>query len=279
MSAPSSPVIPDMFINTRTGLSLTGVADSLGPLTDLAGTWIGNGFTLISLLDFDPAPPSTGPRPFRLKLNTTVEVLEFTPIGGAVPNRGSTGQLDINIFGLRYLLRNADVVTNQPLHIEPGFWLNVPPTTVPAGGATVVCQGTISHGNSMLALGTSLTVPSGPQIDAVDSTSIKNPATSSPLGSGYLAPFDDPPLPPGFKLPFVKNLNLALEGGMTSKETLCQRAMGLRFVAGRPPRCCATPRETKSWFMTEPMNSTPSGCSAPRQGWPPSASAAVTRSP
>lgn len=211
MSAPSSPVIPDMFINTRPGLSLTGVADSLGPLTDLAGTWIGNGFTLISLPDFDPNPPSTGPKPFRLKLNTTVEVLEFTPIGGAVPNRGSTGQLDINIFGLRYLQRIADAVTNQPLHIEPGFWLNVPPTTVPAGAATVVRQGTIPHGNSMLALGTSLTVPSGPQIDAVDSTPTKNPATPPPLGSGYLAPFDNPPLPPGFKLPFVKNLNLALE--------------------------------------------------------------------
>jgi hypothetical protein len=62
-------------------------------------------------------------------------------VGGAVPNRGSDGQLDISIFGLSYLQRIADAVTNEALHIEPGFWLNVPPTTVPAGAATVVRQG------------------------------------------------------------------------------------------------------------------------------------------
>jgi hypothetical protein len=211
MSAPPSPAVPDIPINTRPGLPLASVAGSLGPLADLAGTWIGTGFTLISLPDFDPNPPSTGPKPFRLKLNSTVEVLEFTPIGGAVPNRGSEGQLDIDIFGLRYLQRIADAVTNQPLHIEPGFWLNVPPTTVPVGDATVVRQGTIPHGNSLLAVGTSLTVPSGPRIGVVDSTPTNNPNVPPPLGHGYLAPFDNPPLPPGFKLPFVKNLNLALD--------------------------------------------------------------------
>ena len=31
------------------------------------------------------------------------------------------------------------------------------------------------------------------------------------LGLPYLQPFQNPPLPPGFKLPFVKNLNLALQ--------------------------------------------------------------------
>jgi hypothetical protein len=197
-------------INSRPGLPLTEVAQTLGPLTDLAGTWIGTGFTLISLPDFDPNPPSTGPKPFRLKLNSTVEILEFTPIGGKVPNRGSTGQLDINIFGLRYLQRIADAVTDEALHIEPGFWLNVPATTVPASPATVVRQGTIPHGTSLLAAGTPLTVPSGPRIDAVDSTPTKNPDTSPPLAPGYFTPFVDPGLPRGFKPPFVKNLNAAL---------------------------------------------------------------------
>ena len=225
MSTPSSSIaaesaVSDMSVNIRPGLALSDVADSLGPLTDLAGTWIGSGFTMISLPDFDPNPPSTGPKPFRLKLNTTVEILELTPIGAAVPNRGSNGQLDINIFGLRYLQRIADAVTNQPLHIEPGFWLNVPATTVPAGPATVVRQGTIPHGNSMLALGTFATVDSGPQIDAVDSTPTKNPATPPPLVPGYLAPFGSPPLPPGFKLPFVKNLNLALQEVISAQKII-----------------------------------------------------------
>lgn len=87
---PPLPGIPDILINLRPGLSLTGIAGSLGPLADLTGTWIGSGFTLISLPDFDPKLPSTGPKPFRLKLNSTVEILEFDPIGAEVPNRGST---------------------------------------------------------------------------------------------------------------------------------------------------------------------------------------------
>ncbi len=217
MSAPPSSVVPDASVNTRPGLALADMGDKLGPLTDLTGTWIGTGFTLITLPNFDPKPPSTGPQTFRLKLNSTIEILEFTPIGAAVPNRGSTGQLDIDIFGLRYLQRIADAATNQPLHIEPGFWLNVPPTTVPAEpDSTVVRQGTIPHGNSMLALGTAQTVYSGPRIDAVDSTPTNHPLTPPPtplppISPEYLAPFDNPPLPPGFELPFVKNPNLALE--------------------------------------------------------------------
>ncbi|MGH3427603.1 MAG: hypothetical protein ACRDQZ_08555, partial [Mycobacteriales bacterium] len=167
--APSSagPAAP---VNFRQGLSLLDLAPGLGPLADLAGTWIGNGFSLIELPDFDRRPPSTGPKPFRLKLNSTVEILEFTPIGAAVPNRGSTlindpnaGQPDIDIFGLRYLQRIADVVTDQPLHIEPGFWLNVPATQFPLAPAGVVRQATIPHGNSVLAQGTSQTVLTGPQ--------------------------------------------------------------------------------------------------------------------
>jgi hypothetical protein len=89
---------------------LAAVASELGPLADLAGTWVGGGFNLISLPDVDSKPPRTGPKDFRLKLNAIREILEFTPIGGAVPNRGlvtdlgnNTGQVDINLFGLIYL--------------------------------------------------------------------------------------------------------------------------------------------------------------------------------
>src|SRR5215469_15091471 len=89
--------------HTRLGVPLTDLSkeDRLGLLADLPGTWVGSGFTLISLPDFDSKPPSDGPKPFRLKLNATIETLQFTPIGGDVPNRGSltdfgstTGQPD-----------------------------------------------------------------------------------------------------------------------------------------------------------------------------------------
>ncbi|MGH3772406.1 MAG: heme-binding protein, partial [Pseudonocardiaceae bacterium] len=224
MSVPSTDApstdAPVTSLDFRQGLSLAATAGSSGPLADLAGTWIGKGFSLISPPGFNPHPPSTGPLPFRLKLNSTVEILEFTPIGAAVPNRGSTGQLDINIFGLRYLQRIADVVTDQPLHIEPGLWLTVPATTVPPAPATVVRQATIPHGNSLLTLGTALTVPSGPQIGVVDSTPTKNPNTPPPLGLPYLAPFVNPPLPPSIKLSFVKNSNLALQQAIAGQKII-----------------------------------------------------------
>jgi hypothetical protein len=207
VQAPSPPI---PALNTRPGLSLADVAGSLGPLTDLAGTWIGKGFSLISLPDFDSKPPSTGPKPFRLKLNSTVEILEVTPIGGLVPNRGSTGQDDISIFGLRYLQRVSDAVTNEPLHIEPGFWLNVPRTDMPADGPTVVRQGSVPHGSSVLAVGSGLHLTGGPEIGPANSTPVKNPF-GTPLTADYLAPFADPPLPPGFKPGFVRNPNLALQ--------------------------------------------------------------------
>ena len=56
-------------------------ANQLGPLADLPGTWVGKGFNLISLPDFHDS------KPFRLQLNSTIETLEFTPIGGKIPNR------------------------------------------------------------------------------------------------------------------------------------------------------------------------------------------------
>jgi hypothetical protein len=189
-------------------------ADRLGPLIDLAGTWVGGGFNLISLPDFDSHPPSTGPRAFRLKLSATRETLQFIPIGGPVPNRGritdlgtGSGQLDIQLYGLTYLQRVSDAVTNEALHIEPGIWLNVPATNVlPHQPATVVRLATIPHGDSLVAQGNSTNVAGGPIIGAVDST-----PTGPGILPGYLDPFLNPPLPPGFKPPFVKNLNLALQ--------------------------------------------------------------------
>ncbi len=215
---PVADVAPAGSLNTRPGLALAQIDDTLGPLTDLAGTWVGRGFNLISLPDFDSTPPSTGPAPFRLKLNTTLEILEFNPIGGNVPNRGGlgpqpgVGQDDIDLFGLRYLQRVADAVTNEAMHIEPGFWLKVPPTTFPAIGSTVVRQGVIPHGNSMLAIGTGFDSPTGqPLIAPADSTPVAKSTGLARPSEPYLLPFDNPPLPAGILPGYVKNPNQLLQ--------------------------------------------------------------------
>jgi hypothetical protein len=180
---------------------------NLGPLADLPGSWRGKGFNLISLPDFHDN------KTFRLLLNATMETLDFTLIGGPVPNRGS-GQDDISIFGVTYLQRVTDLDTSGALHIEPGIWLKIPITTVPPNGnATLARQATIPHGDSLLATGT--VIPrlfnTPPQINPVSSIPTSNPP-GPPLGAGYLAPFSNPPmpLPTGFKPGYVQNMNQAL---------------------------------------------------------------------
>ncbi len=190
-------------------------AGRLGPLADLPGTWMGKGFTLISLPDFHEG------KTFRLQLNSTMEQLQFIPIGGKVPNRGS-GQDDIFLFGVTYLQRVSDGATNSALHIEPGIWLHSPETTVPAVPESVIRQSTIPHGDSLLATGAVIPpVAGGPLINPVSSTPTLNPP-GDPLGPEYLAQFTNPGLPdetnkPGFKLAYVNDMNLALKDAIAGQ--------------------------------------------------------------
>ena len=174
----------------------------LGPLAELPGTWVGKGFNLISLPDF------ADKKPFRLKLNATQETLTFAPVGGPIPNRGS-GQGDIEFLGLHYLQQVSDAVTSAALHLEPGLWLNVPATTTPPLAATVVRMGTVPHGDSFLAQGSSFTVAGGPSISPVSSIPTKR--SPPPLPRGYTDPFlHGTPLPPGIPTGSVANPNLVL---------------------------------------------------------------------
>jgi hypothetical protein len=142
----------------------------LGPLAELPGTWAGTGFNLIARPDFQ------NNKPFFLEINGTIENLEFTRIGGDIPNRGSEQQ-DISLHGVHYLQQVADCATHGALHVEPGLWLFIPPTTDPnVQQATVVRHATIPHGDSLLAQSTFfLEVNGPPKIDAVDSFPFTDP--------------------------------------------------------------------------------------------------------
>src|SRR5579872_268838 len=63
-----------------------GLANNLGLIADFPGRWVGRGFNLIARPARQGVP--TNP-PFFLELNGTQETLEFTAIGGDVPNRGT----------------------------------------------------------------------------------------------------------------------------------------------------------------------------------------------
>jgi hypothetical protein len=159
------------------------IASPLGLLSALPGKWTGTGFNQI----FRPVAQPAATDNF-LELNLTDETLEFTEIGGEIPNRGFA-QADISLFGMTYLQQVADhnVKDSQGnpagIHIEPGIWVNIPATTAPAQGATVARLSNIPHGTSLVAQGTAQVIAGPPQIPAVDITPffIGNPAGKVPF--------------------------------------------------------------------------------------------------
>jgi hypothetical protein len=181
----------------RAGPSIADVAHSLGLLAELQGNWRGNGFNITARPFFQSTPP------FFLELNATQETLDFTAISGGIPNRGSR-QPDIHLHGLRYLQQVTDVVTNSGIHIEPGLWLHVPATDVPAADETYVRQATIPHGDSLAAQSTFTDQVAGdPPIHPVNSTPFRdatipglNEDPADPVTDHlYLAQYVDGPLP------------------------------------------------------------------------------------
>jgi hypothetical protein len=131
-------------------------ADPLGFLAQLPGTWKGNGFNTI----WRPHHPAN-PQDRFLELNLTTETLVFSKINGPIPNRGLE-MPDINMFGITYMQQIAETSSGAGLHIEPGIWANVPPTTDPNEPATVVRMASIPHGTVILAQGTAGFFGGGP---------------------------------------------------------------------------------------------------------------------
>jgi len=210
---------------TPTPTPVPAPSTPLGLLQGLIGTWVGSGFTMISLPDFDSTSPSTGPQDFRLVLHNTVETLVFTPIGVPVPNRGSLatfdvgteGQPDINLAGLTYVQRVSDSQTHARLHVETGIWVDVPATEFPDQGATIVRMSSIPHGNSLLAQSEFLlSVAGGPLIKASNSTPISTPFGPDITGP-YLGAFQSTP---GFNNEIVNNPNLLLEQAIANQNII-----------------------------------------------------------
>jgi hypothetical protein len=211
----------------------------LGPLAELPGVWTGTGFNLIARPDFQNS------KPFFLEINGTLENLEFTRIGGDIPNRGSQ-MVDVSLHGVHYLQQVADCATHGALHIEPGLWLFIPPTAdPPVREPTVVRQATIPHGDSLLAQSTFFTdVPGGPRLDPVDSfpfTDPTIPGLNTPaqqiLGPPYTDQYTNRTLPvcclpPGLDLnATVRNPVLALQAAINGQNIVRTVVIGISTAA------------------------------------------------
>lgn len=179
----------------------------LGPLADLPGTWVGQGFNLISL------PISTDKKSFVLKLNATRETLTFTTIGAPIPDRGFF-QHDIFFVGLHYLQQVSDAITSEGLHVETGMWLNLPETQYPLEQAGVARLSTIPHGDALLAQGLAFLTPPVLQFGDADSLPFTLGADGSRndvTDQNYLAQFNNAQLPPGIPDQSQFNPNLVIQ--------------------------------------------------------------------
>jgi hypothetical protein len=180
---------------------------SLGPLSHFVGNWTGSGFNTIFRPNNSTTPTSL-PIPITpgdniLELNLTSESLAFSPSLGKVPNRGTTPQGDIFLNGVPYLQTIKDVtVPSQPvgIHAEPGLWMIVPATQDPAEGQSLVRMGSIPHGTTIEAQGTSFSFSGAPNILPVDITpfftgSADTPATKIRFPSQTAASPGTPRIP------------------------------------------------------------------------------------
>ena len=154
--------------DTGTGVAAAAVPDQgLGPIAGLAGNWSGQGFNAIWR-------PHRGASDHFLELNVTNDRIDLSVINGQIPNRGLL-QARIGLHGLTYLqqISDANVTVNGApagLHIEPGVWINVPPTTDPQEPTTIARLASIPHGTTILVQGTGATAAGGPTIPGVSLT-------------------------------------------------------------------------------------------------------------
>lgn len=212
-------------------------AGPLGPLAELPGTWKGHGFNTIWR-------PHHGGQDRFLELNLTTETLVFTKINGPIPNRGLL-MPDIDMFGLTYMQQISESASGAGLHIEPGIWANVPPTSNPLEPSTVVRMASIPHGTVILAQGTSQFLNDGPP-HIPDNNIIPFPVGSAPPPNSDFASAEQEfpelnlhhPTPfrqfsPGVTQQMVENPNRVLKDALEG-ETIKKRTFIKISTTGRP---------------------------------------------
>ena len=196
----------------------------LGPLADLPGTWIGNGFNQI----WRPFNPTTTSDRF-LELNLTEEILEFSQAVGAIPNRGLL-QPDIELAGIHYLQQVKDTSTGKGIHVEPGFWVTIPATSNPSEQATIVRMASIPHGTTVNAQGIASSVADGPAIDPVSIRPFPIGGTPPVNTAVAFPPFNEAnlavssslrfpnPIPPSITQAMVDNPNSVLAAAISRQK-------------------------------------------------------------
>jgi len=191
---------------------------ALGDLTQLPGTWqnidnlVGHGWNMIALpykepgSTVEPNEPAQN-SPFRLLLNQFNETLTFSVVDKGVPNRGAAiakvFDRDQHLAALQYLqhIEQIAAVDLPPtpdtadtpksaaaIHHEPGLFLHLFSQT--DGGPDIARLGTIPHGDTVLALGSGITINGPPNFDNIgDFTPLPLGVDADVENNPYLAPY------------------------------------------------------------------------------------------
>jgi hypothetical protein len=221
----------------------TSIADPLGPLAALPGTWTGTGFNTI----WRPHFPS-GRQDRFLELNLTSETLVFEEIPGAIPNRG-LDQKDIEMFGVHYMQKIDDSSLSAGIHLEPGIWATVPRTTAPKEPPTVVRMASIPHGTGIVAQGGAFTIAGPPIIKDTDIIpfAVGDPSTKGSFADAELSfpelnlakktkfrQPSDATTQPGITQAMVRNPNLVLTKAIHGQDIVRTTVLHVNAGSGRP---------------------------------------------
>lgn len=198
------PLLDTIKQQARTTVVAQNGDQDLGALNLLPGLWKnlpglpGRGWNMIAL-PFAATPPAPN---YRLLLNQYNEVLRFSLVSKAVPNRGVTKngttvvEADQFLVALDYEQSIAQVdaadfpdsgLAGGPgaaIHLEPGLWLQMANEAM--DGVDIARLGTIPHGDSVLALGNSQILNGAPVIGDINSLP---EGVAQSLTNPYLAPY------------------------------------------------------------------------------------------
>jgi hypothetical protein len=105
---------------------------------------------------------------------------------------------------------------------KTGLFLNVVPTTDPVAGTTIARLGSIPHGDSILAQGTSFTLNGPPVINPVDPTpfTIVNRKRVNATDASELAPLKNAIAPTGIPQAAVMDPNIVLQNAIKGQNII-----------------------------------------------------------
>ena len=231
-----------------------------GVLGSLAGVWAGEGLNVI----WTPSQVAATGNAHFLQLAATAERQEYQLLDGSIPNRGLT-QPDLFMSGARYV---QEISSNgKSLHFEQGVWLNVPATTDPPVGASVVRMASIPHGTTINAQGAAPSaVAGGPTILAAPITpfTIDDPASLVPMDEqrfSSTSKFRSDPVEHGFDQDTLDDVNAFLRSrvpadvtetttiDMTTAETSAIPGGGVANTAFLDPNALASSTAATVWLM------------------------------